>query len=1086
MRSIAQRLALTATATLVLALAGSQPAGAEDIDLYTGLQQNAGKPNVLVIFDDGANSDAAASFTCNATGLTVANPKKSSGAEQCALYGAIQSINSTSPLLGNLNLGLMMFDPKSPGGVFRFPSASSPSAQTLQLMDATGVNSFLSYMQNQFPNDLNGNNVQTAGAMQEAWSFYYGYNSQLKKMVGLSGNSYTSPVKDTCQRNFIIYIGNATTSGHPAESDTQMYNALAAAAPTPSKDQLTQIVYPGNTKYASNWGDEWARFMNQTDLQGTANSANPQNVRTYTITVTDGNNQGYVDFDASMASNGGGKAYVVKLGDVQGLQDALASILNEIQAVNSVFASVSMPAAVNTQGQFLNQVYIGMFRPDATAAPRWMGNLKQYQVGYDSSGNFTLLDSLSKDALSSSGTGFIAPTAVSFWTQEPPLTFGSSGYGSTGVTGWPSGGFWQKSPSGTGWKLDSPDGQIVEKGGAGEMLRAQILTDQSSRTLYTCNGVGKCPTASAMPSFDTSNTWLTGSSGQSAMNSGTSGAPSITTTQQQNYLINWVRGRDVYALDGGATTGAGQEAETGPGGSVTVRGSVHGDVLHSRPVLVNYGGSIGVVAFYGANDGVFRAVNANQTGGITAGTNVVRPGGELWGFIAPEFIGKLSRLYANSPEVQLSTTPPGITPTPAPRDDFFDGSTTVMQDQRNPGNPRTIIYLTARRGGSLIYALDVTDPVNPRYLWSRSNSDIPELGQTWSKPRLMRVAGYANPVLIMGAGYDASSEDSDPASGSDTMGRGIVVLDTYTGAPVWSALANCNGVAGVCVKNTSLTRSIASDVTVVDRTGSGYIQMAYVGDLGGNMWRVDFQTAAGNAPANWTLTLLATLGGAANTNNARKFFYAPDVVPTSGYNAILVGSGDREHPLYSSSGTPGTAYNVVNRFYMLKDPNIGSMASGWVPLTEANLFDATSTAYNGSGSGFFITLPNAGEKVVNAPLTVAGYAYFGTNTPPVPATGQCYPNLGIARAYAVNFLTGAGQNPNRSIVLDGGGFPPSAVYGVMLVGNGNGGTTPTPVCFGCANQANSSTSQNQYNPIIIKPSGLGKRKRTFWYSLTDK
>ena len=108
----------------------------------------------------------------------------------------------------------------------------------------------------------------------------------------------------------------------------------------------------------------------------------------------------------------------------------------------------------------------------------------------------------------------------------------------------------------------------------------------------------------------------------------------------------------------------------------------------------------------------------------------MRPGGELWGFIPPEFIGKLSRLYANSPEVKLSTTPNGITPTPTPRDDFFDGSTTVMQDQRNASSPRTIIYLTARRGGSLIYAMDVTDPLNPRYLWSRSNSDIPELGQT--------------------------------------------------------------------------------------------------------------------------------------------------------------------------------------------------------------------------------------------------------------------------------------------------------------------------------------------------------------------
>ena len=39
--------------------------------------------------------------------------------------------------------------------------------------------------------------------------------------------------------------------------------------------------------------------------------------------------------------------------------------------------------SVNTQGTFLNQVYMGMFRPDATASPRWMGNLKEFKFSLD-------------------------------------------------------------------------------------------------------------------------------------------------------------------------------------------------------------------------------------------------------------------------------------------------------------------------------------------------------------------------------------------------------------------------------------------------------------------------------------------------------------------------------------------------------------------------------------------------------------------------------------------------------------------------------------------------------------------------------
>ncbi|MHA6824616.1 pilus assembly protein [Ralstonia pseudosolanacearum] len=1067
---LSARTALCAMAPILAMLALASPAAAEDIDLYTGLTPQTGKPNVLILMDNAAAWDATASFTCATSGVVgTNNVGKDVGAEQCALYGAVSSFKNNASLLGNLNLGLMMFGTGSnAGGQFKIPSAAPYG---LQLMDANGINNFLSGVQtiDRLADKANGS--QVGGGMQEAWAFFAG-----KK--GLSGTTYTSPISNPCQRNYVIYIANAVNNGKPQDTGQNAFNALVSAGATSAQQQ--QLTIPTYSKYQSNWGDEWARFMYQTDLSG-GNSSNsqPQNIITYTISVTDGKNPDYVAFDNSMANNGGGKTYVVQLGDVDGLKNALLEIFNEVQAVNSVFASVSLPAAVNAQGQFLNQVYIGMFRPDRTAAPRWMGNLKQYQVGYDSTGAIVMQDALGKTAISSAGTGFITPSAVSFWTTEPPLSYGSSGYGSSSVSNWPAKGFWINSPSGASWSLDSADGEVVEKGGAGEMLRAQYLTDQSSRVLYTCNGSGKCPTSGAMPLFNTANTWLAGSSGLTAINSGTSGAATISSSEQAN-LINWVRGRDVYAMDG--STVAGQEAETGPGSPVTIRPSVHGDVLHSRPVVVNYGGTTGVVVFYGANDGVFHAVNGNQTAGISG----VRPGGELWGFIPPEFLGKLSRLYTNAPEIKLSTTPSGITPTPTPRDYFFDGSTTVMQDQRNASSPRTIIYLTARRGGSLIYAIEVTDPLNPRYLWSRSNSDIPELGQTWSKPRVMSVQGYSSPVLIMGAGYD-TAEDSDPSPGVDTVGRGVIVLDAYTGVPVWSGLANCTGVAGVCVKVTGLTRSIASDVALLDRNGTGYIQAAYVGDVGGNLWRVDFQGSAGNTPANWTMTQLATLGGSATTNNARKFFYAPDIVPTSGYNAIMAGTGDREHPLYSASTTPGTAYNVVNRFYMIKDPNTGIMPSSWTPITEANLVDLSSTTktYDGTGSGYYITLPNPGEKVVNAPLTVAGYTTFGTNTPAVPQAGTCYPNLGVARDYSVGFLSAAGQNANRSVQLDGGGFPPSAVYGLVSVTDSNGTTSLTPILFGGGNQTGSGGgSALQAHKVVI--TGAGKRKRTYWYSESDK
>lgn len=1053
---------------LCMATAAS-PTLAEDIDLYTGLQPEAGKPNVLILLDNASTWDADANFTCNIPNVVSSNNAgKDVGALQCALYNAISSIGKSETLRGNINVGLMMFgNGGNVGGKMRYPDAAP---YKLPLMDQNGVDAFLANLVKLDRQADNANNSQVGGGMQEAWAYFSGN-------TGLSGTKYTSPIDNPCQRNFIIYIGNAVNNGKPQDTGQNAFDSLAKAGA--STAQQREIVLPNYAKYQSSWADEWARFLYQTDVRG--NMDNRQNVTTYSIAVTDDKNPDYVQLATSMGTNGGGKSYTVKLGAVNDLASALVSIFNEVQAVNSVFASVSLPASVNAQGQFLNQVYIGMFRPDATAAPRWMGNLKQYKVGYDTNGKLVLQDALGASAISNAQTGFITPDAVSYWTAEAPLSYAGGAYGTT-LKDWPAKGYWQNSPAGSGWNLDSPDGEVVEKGGVGEMMRAQWLTSQDSRTLLTCNGVGNCPVSAALPSFDTSNTWLNGTSGIAAINGGSSGAAAISATEMPK-LIAWVRGQDVSAADTKTSKSlAGPEGEPGPGSPVTVRPSVHADVLHSRPAVVNYGGTMGVVVFYGTNDGVFHAINGNQK----AGMGTVRPGGEMWGFVAPEFLGKLSRLYTNSPEIKLSTTPDGITPAPKPRDYFFDGSTTVMQDQRDPANPRVMLYLTARRGGRLVYALDVTNPASPRFAWKRSSDDIAELGQTWSQPKVARVRGYANPVIIMGAGYD-TAEDSDPSPGVNTMGRGVLMFDAYTGKVVWSAQPSCAGASSPCTEVPAMTRAIPSDVTTVDRNSDGYVERIYVGDVGGNLWRADFETTAGNAPANWSMAKLASLGGAANTNNARKFFYAPDVISTRGYDAVSIGSGDREHPLYSASATPGTAYNVVNRLYMIRDVNTMNLPSTWTPLTEASLVDATATAYDGSRSGFFITLVNPGEKAVNAPLTVAGYTSVGTNTPSVPKAGVCYPNLGTARSYSYSFLSGAGQNTDRSIVLDGGGFPPSSVFGVISVDK-DGQPTVVPVLFGAGNQTSGGGGDDKSALGVQKVTlaGVGKRKRIYWYSETDR
>ena len=285
--------------------------------------------------------------------------------------------------------------------------------------------------------------------------------------------------------------------------------------------------------------------------------------------------------------------------------------------------------------------------------------------------------------------------------------------------------------------------------------------------------------------------------------------------------------------------------------------------------------------------------------------------------------------------------------------------------------------------------------------------------------------------------------------------------------------------------------SIPSDVATLDRNSDGYIDRIYVGDTGGNIWRVDVGDASA---ANWTVNKLATVGYDAVNNNPsrRKFLYPPDVVygkdANGAYDAVLIGSGDREHPFNGAGDAAHPLSNAVtNRYYMFKDRDVGTTA-----ITEADLYDTTAnliqtgtaaqqTAANDAltaAKGWYITL-GTGEKVVTSSITLAGITFFNTNQPSLPAPGVCTSNLGIAREYAVGYKDGTAKIDNdasgqltasdRSKTRPGGGYPPSPVSVVVQID----GKQYQGVCSGT----------RCYNPPGTELE-LGARIRTYWHKIT--
>lgn len=991
-------------ATLILSVLVAAPASAQyasDIDVYSGNGTSNSPPNILFVVDNTANWNTA--FTN----------------EIAALVNTFNSLPANK-----FRVGLMMFTETGSGNS---GDDGAYVRSAVRLLD-TNYQTKLAAMLNSLSSNGDKSNGGKAGlTMAEAYYYFtgkapYAGNNKVKTdyagntsgttasnaiyaiagnaLASKTGSPYVSPVLDDCQRNYIIYISNGAVQDNNADTTTAS-TKLSAAYTALTMTRPSEIaLFPSGSQ--DGVADEWARFMKKT----------PQNISTFTLDVdkvTTGQGPGWSAMLKSMATNSGGEYFSVSSGGTGNeILDALAKILNQIQAVNSVFSSASLPVSVNARGTYLNQIFMGMFRPDGNGLPRWRGNLKQYKFGYEPATDTLFLSDKNDNAAISGTTGFVSPSAVSYWTSSST--------------------FWANQQMGTPLSSsDSPDGEVVEKGGVAQQIRTAYATSQATRSIFTCISCAANTTlgSSVATQFKDTNTAIT------------TATLGVASTDRSN-LINWVRGTDNNS----------PTDEAGPGGTTTIRPSVHGDVLHSRPAVVNYGGTTGVVVFYGSNDGTLRAVNGNQTG--------TGAGQELWGFIPEEHFSKLSRLRANSPEIRLSTTivgTPTTASTPTPRDYFVDGPIGVYQKVLTDGtNDKVYLYVAMRRGGRVLYALDVTNPSAPKFLWRKTQSDISVLGQTWSEPKIAKIQGNANPVIIMGAGYDATAEDVTP-QGTTTMGNAVLVLDAFT---------------GTVLKTFSTDRSVPSDVSLIDSDFDGYVDRVYAVDVGGNVYRIDLEKTTGSTTSSvigdWGIYKLAALSG----TGTRKFFYPPDVVITPTFSAVMVGSGDREKPLATTS---------TDAFFTIRDTRLpkGTPTTAFTAITATDLGTVGSTG--STALGCQIPMSTGGEKIVNAPVSVGGITYFSTNMPTPASTTACTANLGIAKVYSAPlFCTAA-----TSQVLVGGGLPPSPVTGTVTVSyvspiTGQTVTKQVPFIIGAPNTKGSGIEGSKVTPIITPI-----RKRRYWF-----
>lgn len=173
------------------------------------------------------------------------------------------------------------------------------------------------------------------------------------------------------------------------------------------------------------------------------------------------------------------------------------------------------------------------------------------------------------------------------------------------------------------------------------------------------------------------------------------------TVTGKDKVIYYVRGADVFDEDSDGNT-----IGVATGDTAENRAVITGDVLHSEPSIFQYryaNGSSTTMVYFGSNDGMLHAVLDTTEG--DGGSPETLYGTEAWAFIPPDQLHRLKDMVEGSEHPYYVDSTPKIF--------FYDVDKNGVLDTGD----RVILVCGERKGGTSYFALDVTDPQDPQYLW---------------------------------------------------------------------------------------------------------------------------------------------------------------------------------------------------------------------------------------------------------------------------------------------------------------------------------------------------------------------------------
>jgi type IV pilus assembly protein PilY1 len=439
-----------------------------------------------------------------------------------------------------------------------------------------------------------------------------------------------------------------------------------------------------------------------------------------------------------------------------------------------------------------------------------------------------------------------------------------------------------------------------------------------------------------------------------------------------NNLVNWLRG------------------QSGNDSVHRTRQSVLGDTVTSKPAYVaapilQYADAVSPdynsfkvanqnrqgVLYIGANDGMLHAFNGST-------------GQELWAYVPHVIMPEMHKLAVSNYDVKHRF--------------FVDGSPAVMDVFFKSTNQwKTVLVSGFRSGGRGYFALDITDPLNPKGLWEvcadpvgilGCTSTDDNIGFTFGDPIITKWAKDGTWVAIVSSGYN----NITPGDGTGY----VYVIDIETGAildKVSTGAGDTTTPSGLAQLTGFATNFAVDNTTTV----------VYGGDLLGNVWRLDMATLA--------LQRIAQLFDASSPPKPQSVTTRVDVTRfAAGFNAIYVGTGrllgssDLPDPMTLS---PPEARAYQQTVYGFKDTgaDLGDLRQPAANLVQQSLIvvDPTNRTVSNNPvdwttqNGWYVDLnpgnQSPGERVNIDPQLVRGVLLVPTNEPnaqPCSAGGNSF------------------------------------------------------------------------------------------------